>query len=143
MKFRMEPNQALIQLLTHCGFLEDQREGRGWLEWDGNGLNVEISLSDGGGGSFVAPEAVNKKGRLLKSNQGNHCVPDVLITLLNEGGGWKWTATTKSGVVEITSSNKHTGVNKIMHCFHHAPFKTDQSGLPACDVAIEAEKAFL
>ena len=99
-------------MLTHCRFLEGQREGRGCLEWDVNDLVVEICLLVGGGGPVVAPTLIHLKGRLLKSNQGNHCVPDVLITLLNEGGGWKWTATTKSGVVEITSSNKHTGATE-------------------------------
>ena len=92
-------------MLIHCQFLEDQREGRGWLEWGVNGLVVEICLSVGGGGPVVAPAPFLLKGRLLKSNKVNHCVPDVSIALVNEGEGWIWTAITKSEGVEITSTN--------------------------------------
>ena len=101
------PIQAKFQLLTQCGFLEEQREGRESLDCGVKGLIVEISLSTGGGRLLVAPTPVQLKLRPLKSNQGNHCVPDVLIALLIRGEGWRWTATTKSGEVKITSNNKH------------------------------------
>ena len=99
LKFKTTPKQCKTRALTFSGHLQEQREAVQSLGWGVNGLDVEIWLSVAGGGLFVAPGPVDKKQRLPDTNEGNHCVPDVLITLVNGGEGWIWTATTKSGRV--------------------------------------------
>ncbi len=72
---------AKYEELTHCRLLEYQEGGTDALEWDGNGVIVEILLSTDGGGLVAAPELFHHKGSFLNSNKWSECVPEVLIAM--------------------------------------------------------------
>ena len=73
---------AKSEELTHWRLLEYQEGGTDALEWDGNGMDVEIWLLTDGGGLVVAPELFHHKGSFLNSNKWSECVPEVLIAMV-------------------------------------------------------------
>ena len=65
---------AKSEELTHWRLLEYQEGGTGALEWDGNGMDVEIWLLTDGGGIVVAPALFHHNGSFLNSNKWSECV---------------------------------------------------------------------